>query len=165
MRTLSVFSGVRVARSLVVCVVFCRSSFVVLSVLLLLDIVWSVLLLLDIVFSVLLLLAIVLSVLLLLAILLSVLFLLVIVLSVLLLLAIVFSVLLRFTDSHYHLWYSWNKKYEVKINFYSLMLILVTRVGDSCNTDISIFTSSDQARSSLYTENLFWFIVAKFVCG
>ena len=144
MRTPPVVSGVRVARSLVVCVVFCRSSFVVLSVLLLLDIVWSVLLLLDIVFSVLLLLA--------------------IVLSVLLLLAIVFSVLLRFTNSHYHLWYSWNQKCEVKINFYSLMLILVTRVGDSCNTDISIFTSSDQARSSLYTKNLFLFIVAKFVC-
>ena len=45
------------------------------------------------------------------------------------------------------------------------MLILFTRDGDSYNTDISIFTSSDQARSSLYPENLFLFIVAKFVCA
>ena len=101
------FSWVRVARSLVFCVVFCKSlSFrllvIVLSVLLLLAIVLSVLLL-AIVLSVLLL-AIVLSVLLL-AIVLSVLLVLAIVLSVLLL-AIVLSVLplaivlsvLRFTD-------------------------------------------------------------------
>jgi len=43
------------------------------------------------------------------------------------------------------------------------MLILFTRVGDSCNTDISIFTSGDQG--SLYPENLFLFVVAKFVCA
>ena len=104
------FSGVRVTRSLVLCVMFCRSLFVflfffllaiVLSVLLLLAIVLSVLLLLTIVLSVLLLLAIVLSVLLLFPIVLSVLLLFAIVLSVLLLFAIVLSVLLRYTDSDY----------------------------------------------------------------
>ena len=92
----TVFSGVRVTRSIVLCM-FCRSLVVLLSFFLF-AIVLSVLLLLAIVLSVLLLLAIVLSVLLLLAIVLSVLLLLAIVLSVLLLLAIVLSVLLRFTD-------------------------------------------------------------------
>jgi hypothetical protein len=82
-----IFSGVRVTRSLVLCVCSVdRCPFV----LFLLAIVLSVLLL-----------AIVLSVLLLLAIVLSVLLLLAIVLSVLLLLAIMLSVLLRYTDSDY----------------------------------------------------------------